>query len=290
MSLNQQSKSRSSSYLARTQGFLRTQLWVWPLVAAVVLAFVAVTLRLKVEGALKQQIASNLQVILNANAEALRAWSTTMKSDAQSLAEDERVRELVTALLQIKIEPGQSAQIQLLSSPEPASLRTELDPWLDRQGFSGFVLVDTNYMIRAAQHDEIVGMASPPGYRGVFFQLLRRRGCGHPAVSQSGDAAGCERQIACRRADDVRRRAHQIGGWQSHRRARPAHRAGKRFHAHPRHGTRRRDRRDVCLLAQRAAVVQQPLRRRAAAAWLDSRLRTTPTRFSPWNCATRWWI
>ena len=72
MSLNQQSKSRSSSYLARTQGFLRTQLWVWPLVAAVVLALVAVTLRLKVEGALMQQIASNLQVILNANAEALR--------------------------------------------------------------------------------------------------------------------------------------------------------------------------------------------------------------------------
>ncbi len=168
MSLEQQTKSRSSSYLSRTQGFLRTQLWVWPLVAAVVLAFVAVTLRLKVEGALKQQIASNLQVILNANAEALRAWSVTMKSDAQSLAEEARVRELVTALLQIKIEPGQSAQIQLLSSQEPAALRTELDPWLDRQGFGGFVLVDTNYMIRAAQHDEIIGMASPPGYEEFF--------------------------------------------------------------------------------------------------------------------------
>jgi len=168
MSLNQQSKSRSSSYLARTQGFLRTQLWVWPLVAAVLLAFVAVTLRLKVEGALKQQIAANLQVILNANAEALRAWSITMKSDAQSLAEDARVCELVTALLQKKIEPGQSAQIQLLSSPELAALRTELDPWLDRQGFGGFVLVDTNYLVRAARRDQLVGLASPPGYDEFF--------------------------------------------------------------------------------------------------------------------------
>jgi hypothetical protein len=143
-------------------------LWVWPLVAALVLAFVAVTLRLKVEGALKQQLASNLQVILNANAEALRAWSTTMKADAQSLAEEARVRELVTALLQIKIEPGQSAQLQLLASLKPAALRTELDPWLNRQGFDGFVLVDTHYMIRAAQRDQIVGMVSPPDY-GEFF-------------------------------------------------------------------------------------------------------------------------
>jgi hypothetical protein len=35
MSVNPQTQSRTSSYLARTRGFLRTQLWVWPLVAAV---------------------------------------------------------------------------------------------------------------------------------------------------------------------------------------------------------------------------------------------------------------
>ena len=66
----------------RTRGFLRTQLWVWPLVAALVLAFIGVWLRVKMEGATKQQIADTLQTILSANTEALRAWSTTMKSDA----------------------------------------------------------------------------------------------------------------------------------------------------------------------------------------------------------------
>ena len=126
MSLNQQSKSRSSSYLARTQGFLRTQLWVWPLVAAVVLAFVAVTLRLKVEGALKQQIASNLQVILNANAEALREWSANVKSDAENLADDPALIEQVTALLQMTAS-GTSVVSQLLAAPELAALRAQVE-------------------------------------------------------------------------------------------------------------------------------------------------------------------
>ncbi len=81
------SHSRSSSVasvLAATRGFLRTQLWVWPLVAALVLVFLGVWLRVKMEGATKQQIADTLQTILNANTEALRSWSITMKSDAEN--------------------------------------------------------------------------------------------------------------------------------------------------------------------------------------------------------------
>jgi hypothetical protein len=96
------SHSRSSSVasvLTRTQGFLRTQLWVWPLVAALVLVFLGVWLRVKMEGATKQQIADTLQTILNANTEALRAWSVTMKSEAENLADDDRVRELVAGLI-----------------------------------------------------------------------------------------------------------------------------------------------------------------------------------------------
>jgi hypothetical protein len=163
MSLSQQSKSRSSSYLARTQSFLRTQLWIWPLVAAVLLAFVAVTLRLKMEGAMKQQIASNLQVILNANAEALRAWSANVKSDAENLADDEPLVERVTAL-ETKIAPGTPAASQLLAAPELTALRVELNPWLDSRGYIGFVVLDTNYLVLASRSDQLVGMVTPPGY------------------------------------------------------------------------------------------------------------------------------
>ena len=93
-----------SSVLARLRSFLRTQYWIWPLVAAVILVFVGVFVRLQMEGAMKSQIAGNLKTILNANAEALRAWAATEKSRVESISEDARVVDLVAGLVQISSE------------------------------------------------------------------------------------------------------------------------------------------------------------------------------------------
>ena len=152
-----------ASVLTRTQGFLRTQLWVWPLVAALVLAFLGVWLRVKMEGATKQQIAGTLQTILNANTEALRAWSVTMKSEAEDVADDDHVSELTVSLLQ---QAKSSPQIQatLLMSPQLAALRAHLKSVLDRRGFTGFVVLDTNFLVIASMRDQLVGMQTPPGY------------------------------------------------------------------------------------------------------------------------------
>jgi len=192
MSLNSNTQSRTASYLARTRGILRQQLWIWPLVAAVLLAFVGITVRLKMEAAMKEQIAGNLQVILNANAEALRAWAGTMKSEAETLAGDEALRYLVTGLLN-KTTAGTSIQAQLLTAPELASVRAQLNPWLDHRGFSGFVILDTNCLVLAARHDQLLGMASPAGYAQQFAGALAGRSCvtkPFPSVSMRSDAQG----------------------------------------------------------------------------------------------------
>src|SRR5882672_1014248 len=63
-----------SSILSRTQGVMRQHLWIWPLVAMVILAFVGLWIRSRMEGAIKAQLAGNLKTILAANTEALRAW------------------------------------------------------------------------------------------------------------------------------------------------------------------------------------------------------------------------
>ena len=39
-----------------------------------------------------------------------------------------------------------------------------MNPWLDRRGYNGFVVLDTNCLILAANRDQLVGMVSPPGY------------------------------------------------------------------------------------------------------------------------------
>ncbi len=174
MTESKSSQSRTSSVasvLTRTQGFLRTQLWVWPLVAAVVLAFLGVWLRVKMEGATKQQIADTLRTILNANVEALRAWSSDMKSDVEDVAEDDHVREVVTGLI-YQAKGSQQVQATLLTSALLTELRTHLKPILERRGFSGFLVLDTNYLVIASMRDQLVGMQRPPGTAEALASCL----------------------------------------------------------------------------------------------------------------------
>ncbi|HTY89379.1 MAG TPA: serine/threonine protein kinase [Candidatus Acidoferrum sp.] len=177
--LSQSRTSSVASVLTRTQGFLRTQLWVWPLVAALVLVFIGIWLRVKMEGATKQQIADTLRTILNANAEALRAWSVTVRSDAENVAEDDQVRELVTGLLQ-QAQAGGQVQAGLLTAPQQSALRSHLKPILERRGFNGFVVLDTNFTVIAAMRDQLVGTQKPPGDEEAMALCL----AGHSLVTR----------------------------------------------------------------------------------------------------------
>jgi tRNA A-37 threonylcarbamoyl transferase component Bud32 len=171
------SHSRTSSVasvLLFTRGFFKTQLWVWPLVAALILGIIGVWLRVKMEGATKQQIADMLQTILNANTEALHSWSGAMKADAENLADDDRVREFVAALIQ-QTKSSTQVQATLLTSPQLLALRAYLKPVIERYGFNGFVVMDTNFLSVASGHDSLVGMQSPAGYMEKFAPSLMAR-------------------------------------------------------------------------------------------------------------------
>jgi tRNA A-37 threonylcarbamoyl transferase component Bud32 len=168
------SHSRTSSVasvLLFTQGFFRTQLWVWPLVAALILGIIGVWLRVKMEDATKQQIADMLQTILNANNEALHSWSVMVKVDAENLAEDDRVRELVGGLIS-RAKSGTQVQVALLTAPQLSALRARLQPMIEHRGFSGFVVLDTNFLVLASGHDPLLGMQSPAGYAEQFGPSL----------------------------------------------------------------------------------------------------------------------
>ena len=163
--------SGGSSVLARSRSFLRTQYWIWPLVAAAILVFVGVFVRLQMEGAMKTEIAGNLQTILNANTEALRAWATTEKSRVESMSEDARVSDLIAGIVQRARQPGVS-KAALLAAPQLAQLRALLEPDLEHYGLSGYVVLNPDYVVLAAGREELIGMNSPPGYQERLQRCL----------------------------------------------------------------------------------------------------------------------
>jgi len=160
------------SVLARSRSFLRTQYWIWPLVTAAILVLVGVFVRRQLEGAMKAQIAGNLKTILDANTEALRAWAATMKSRAEAVSEDARVAELAAGIVQRTGRPGIS-KATLLASPQLAELRTLLQPELDHYDFSGYVVLDSDFVVVAAENEQVIGMQLPPGYAESLRRCLK---------------------------------------------------------------------------------------------------------------------
>ena len=142
---------------------MRRHLWLWPLLTAVILAFVGLWVRGRMEGAMKSQVAGNLRTILAANTEAMRAWAVMMKSQADLFATDDRVRQLVGELTKVA-EQNASPQAALLSAPQNAVLRGILKPAAESRGFNGYVVLDTNYLIVASGREQLIGFKSPPGY------------------------------------------------------------------------------------------------------------------------------
>lgn len=142
---------------------MRRHLWIWPLVAMVILAFVGLWIRGRMEGAIKTQLAGNLKTILAANTEALRAWTGTMKAQAELLADDDRVRELAAELLKVS-QQSASPQAALLTAPQNAALRAQLKPAVEGRGFNGYVVIDPNFLVIASGREQIIGVKSPPGY------------------------------------------------------------------------------------------------------------------------------
>ena len=157
--------------LSRAPAFLRQQLWLWPLVAAAMLVFVGVWVRSRMERAMEAQITSTLVTTLDANTEALREWVKAMKSLAEVLAENERVRVSVESLLRRAEQQGTSKPA-LLSVSERAPLHATLQPAAESRGFKGYVVLNTNLVIIAAGAEQIIGSGAAAEHAAHFQPCL----------------------------------------------------------------------------------------------------------------------
>ena len=88
-----------ASTIKSTGLFLRNQLWVWPVIACLVLGVVGWGIRAVVEDAVKQTLADSLETILEADVEALRIWLAAEKSYVQTVASDKDVALLSKAVI-----------------------------------------------------------------------------------------------------------------------------------------------------------------------------------------------
>jgi serine/threonine protein kinase len=143
-------------------GMLRRHLWVWPLLAAAMLAVAGLGIRSYVESAAQMEMSEGLTAILESNVEALHIWFGNEKAQAVAAASDVEIRRLSRELKKLAdSEPDRNALVQ---SPLQDDFRLAMRPLLTGKGHSGYVLLDKNRLILASDRPELIGQIRQTPY------------------------------------------------------------------------------------------------------------------------------
>lgn len=169
----------SASKLQATAQFLRKQLWVWPIIAAVLFGSAGWWVFHSVENAMRDERSTDLNVMVETSVAALHVWMDDQRDNAQLLADDGELREGIEQLLSLA-DGSPTADRQLLQSPAQESLRLRLNQRIKQCGYVGFFIVSPESLVLAADIDAPVGKPVD-GYRK---QICDQAFAGKPTVSK----------------------------------------------------------------------------------------------------------
>jgi len=160
----------ASRSVSRTGLLLKKQLWIWPILAVVLLAGVGYGIHVAIERTMKASLQSQLTTLLNVQRSMLETWLHIQESNAQSLANDAQVRELAAQLIVASQSSGPSArgkaaQTAPLAVPTMSSIQSritqELTAGMSAHNFIRYILVDKECRILAGTSPELLGRIVP---------------------------------------------------------------------------------------------------------------------------------
>jgi hypothetical protein len=137
--------------LGATRAALRRHLWIWPVLAALLIGGVGWWVHHAVEAAMREELAGQLTTILNADVEALRTWTRDQEAIARSLAMLPALRPAVRDLVALADRPD-----DLPKSPALANARTLLNPFVENYGYVDFFVVSPSMRIVADKNGALL--------------------------------------------------------------------------------------------------------------------------------------
>jgi len=181
MTFGQTSLGRTMS---RTKLLLKRQLWIWPIVAVLLLAIVGFSISSLIQRTMEENLRSQLSTLLSVERSMLEKWFKVQESSALSMANGQELRRTVTQLLTIHndLRPRSDAAAApaggLNAAELQADLMKELEPGMSAHDFVGFVVADKQSKIIASSELELIGQTVPQ-----YESFLTRTFDGNPNVS-----------------------------------------------------------------------------------------------------------
>jgi eukaryotic-like serine/threonine-protein kinase len=181
--------SKVGRSISRTGLFLKKQIWIWPIIAVVLLSIVGLFVRNAIETTMKDSLRSQISTMRDVEAAMLETWFNVQENNAESLANNLEVRQIVYKLL----EPDEADD----KTSIPAALRTKLDkslgPGLTAHDYVGYFFCDKKKQIIAASNPELIGQTDVPEYDSFLTRSLNGEVCLSPpfaSVAAMKDSRG----------------------------------------------------------------------------------------------------
>jgi serine/threonine protein kinase len=142
---------------------LKRNIWIWPIIAVIVLSVIGFTVRRAIETTMKNNLSSALRTLLSVETAMLETWFQSQCSLAETMANDVRVREVVYQFLE-DAERDSPAPNRQGEQDLNRQLEKELAPALASQNYIGYFVADKSKRILAAQQPSLVGMKEVPEF------------------------------------------------------------------------------------------------------------------------------
>jgi predicted Ser/Thr protein kinase len=146
--------------MIRTGLLLKRQLWIWPIIAFVVLATIGYFIKSSIQRTMEANLTSQLVTLRDIERAMLEKWFAVQEANATSIASTPEVRDLV-AELQTALKPLPEGEAppagQRPLSVIRADLTTELDPQLQALQFAGYAIFDRDQTIIASNEEGLLG-------------------------------------------------------------------------------------------------------------------------------------
>ena len=164
--------ARSVSHtLTTTRLFLKKQLWLWPIIAVILLSTLGFVVHRAIESTMKENLRSGLQTLLGAERAMVERWMETQERNAEAMANDAETRRVVEQLLNTIKASGEASDPAAIAKLRE-QLADSLGPAMTSHHYIGFVLVDRNHIVQAASEPEIIGIEAPPGMQAFVDKAL----------------------------------------------------------------------------------------------------------------------
>src|SRR4051812_38986602 len=140
--------------ISRTGLLLKKQLWIWPIIAVMLLAVIGLGIRVAIERTMKASLRSQLQTLLSVERAMVETWLKVQEQNAESLANDQQIREIVAQLItasqqtdDLATESTTAAQPTSSRAPLVARLAQELAPGMSSHDFITFFVADKDQKV-----------------------------------------------------------------------------------------------------------------------------------------------